>query len=223
MVGPPKHLSDLHKIEADVRIICRRCRFEDDWTVADLSTHLFAIGGSTVWSEVTRHLRCRRAACGSSDLRALPVPFARRQANLPRQVGKLDAALIEAAMAVLVEATGRGSGSQATVELRLALLVLHRYVRDRELLRATWAQASGGEKAVWQTLQASVHAIRVKLVREGWLPSEAPTREPRRWPWSSPAPRGWLVSPSCPEHEPEEHWTEQQRPLARPEPEEPAG
>jgi hypothetical protein len=60
VVGAPKQLSDLNKIEADVRITCRQCGFEDDWTPAELARHVLAIGGSTVWSEVTRHLVCRR-------------------------------------------------------------------------------------------------------------------------------------------------------------------
>ena len=80
MVGPPKHLSDLDKIEADVRITCRRCGFEDDWDRGELARHVLAIGGNLVWTEVTRHMVCRRFGCGSTELRALAVPFARRQA-----------------------------------------------------------------------------------------------------------------------------------------------
>jgi hypothetical protein len=30
MVGDPKQLSDFAKIEADVRIICRHCTFDED-------------------------------------------------------------------------------------------------------------------------------------------------------------------------------------------------
>lgn len=131
MVGQPKHLSDLHKIEADVRITCRRCRFEDDWTREALAAHLFAMGGSQVWSEITRHLRCRRFGCKSSDLRAQAVPCARRQANVPRRIGKLDAQLVRTAMKVLEEAVARSRGQAvATAQVRLALLVLYRYLRD---------------------------------------------------------------------------------------------
>jgi len=37
MVGHPKHLSDLKKIEADVRFTCSRCGFEDDWAPGELA------------------------------------------------------------------------------------------------------------------------------------------------------------------------------------------
>ena len=94
MVGSPKHLSDLDKIEADERITCRRCGSEDDWTTADIARHLFEIGGSTIWSEIRRYMTCRRFGCGSSELWALAVPFARRPANMRRRVGAVDARTI---------------------------------------------------------------------------------------------------------------------------------
>ena len=46
-------LSDLATIEADVRITCRRCRFEEDWSRDDLARHLDALGGSEVSSAIT--------------------------------------------------------------------------------------------------------------------------------------------------------------------------
>jgi hypothetical protein len=48
MVGAAKHLSDLNKIEADVRITCRKCGFEDDWDRHELARHVLAIGGSLI-------------------------------------------------------------------------------------------------------------------------------------------------------------------------------
>jgi len=127
MVGHPKHLSDLKKIEADVRFTCRRCGFEDDWTPEDLAKHLIEIGGSQVWSEINRYLHCRRVGCGSANLRILPVPYARRPANLPRRVGKLDSQLLETALQILEAAVAHSPGrSVAGVEVRLALLVANR-------------------------------------------------------------------------------------------------
>ena len=124
MVGDPKNLSDLDKIEADVRITCWKCGFEDDWTVAALSRHLHETGGSTVWSVLTRTRSCRRFGCGSSDVRALIVPYARRPANMPRRIGELDRRLVDTALAILTEAARNRTGSAATLEVRLALLVL---------------------------------------------------------------------------------------------------
>ena len=109
MVGSPKHLSDLRKIEADVRMTCRRCGFGFDLAREASAEHLFAIDGNQVWSEITRHLRCRRVGCGSPELRALSVPFARRPANMPRWAGKLDAQLVGTAMKILEQAVARSN------------------------------------------------------------------------------------------------------------------
>lgn len=202
MVGQPKHLSDLHKIEADVRITCRRCGFEDDWTRQALAAHLFTIGGSQVWSEITRHLRCRRFGCGSPDLRALAVPYARRPANMPRRIGKLDAKLVESAMEVLEQAVARSRGQAvATAEVCLALLVLHRYVRDRELVRSFWHLASVGTRTVDDGLNVPLGLIRQRLEQQGWIGPAVLLEGIPIWPWDSPAPPGWKAGP----HHPRSH------------------
>lgn len=140
VVGSPKHLSDLARIDADVRISCRTCGFEQDWARESLARHLFEIGGSQVWSEITRHLRCAKFGCGSTSLRALPVPYARRGANMSRRVAKLDAHLLELAMHILERAVRVSCGrAVASVELRLALLVIYSYSRDRDGVRRFWS------------------------------------------------------------------------------------
>lgn len=202
MVGQPKNLHDLAKIEADVRITCRRCRFEEDWTREDLARHLHAIGGSTVWSEITRHLTCRRHGCGSRDVRALPVPYARRQANVPRRVGKLDARLIAAAMGVLEQAASRG-GEARTVEVHLALLVAYRYARDAASVRAFWELAGRSGRSVAESLAGPLEVIRHRLVGRGWLPPAVLIERTPTWPWNSPAPPGWLSPPGLPRAEEE--------------------
>lgn len=190
MVGSPKHLSDLDRIEADVRITCRRCGFEDDWTTADLARHLHEIGGSTVWSEITRHLSCRRFGCGSADLRALPVPFARRRANMRRRVGALDARILDAALLILQPTAERqSSGPAATLEVRLALLVLYRFTRDREAVRNFWERALIARPTVSHGLQEPIAAIRGRLVERGWLAPDILLERVHTWPWSTPAPR----------------------------------
>lgn len=201
MVGPPKHLSDLRKIEADVRITCRRCGFEHDWTRDALAEHLFAIGGSQVWSEITRHLRCRRYGCGSAELRALPVPYARRPANMPRRVGKLDAQIVGTAMKILEQAVARSNKQAvATLEVRLALLVVHRYVRDGELIRRFWKRASNPNRTVNDALAEPLRALRNRLEQLGWLAPAVLLERTKTWPWSSPAPPGWLARPDDPRH-----------------------
>lgn len=194
MVGQPKQLSDLKKIAADVRITCRRCRFEDDWTREALAKHLSAIGGSQMWSEITRHLRCRRFGCGSPDLRALPVPYARRPANMPRRIGKLDAQLVGTAMKILQQAAARSNGQAvASLEVRLALLVVHRYARDRELVRRFWERASTSKRTVSEGLGEPLAALSKRLEQLGWLAPAVLLEDAKTWPWNSPAPPGWLA------------------------------
>ena len=196
MVGAPKHLHDLNKIEADVRVTCRQCGFEVDWKVAELSAHLIAIGGNLTWSEITRHLVCRRQGCGSTRLRATPVPFARRQANLPRQIGKIDARLIAAAMTVLEEATARSPHRDvATAEVRLALLVVYVYARDAEMVREFWRRAGNAAREVSAGLQHPLALIRQQLMERGWLAPDAVVERTPTWAWGSPAPPGWKVPP----------------------------
>lgn len=192
MVGPPKHLSDLLKIEADVRITCRRCGFEDDWSREALAEHLFAIGGSQVWSEITRHLRCRRFGCGSADLRAVPVPYARRPANMPRRIGRLDAQLVGTAIKILEQAVARSNKQAvATLEVRLALLVIHRYARDRALVRRFWERASSSSRTVNDALAEPLQGLKKRLEQLGWLAPAVLLEPTRTWPWNSPAPPGW--------------------------------
>lgn len=193
MVGQPNHLSDLVKIEADVRITCRRCGFEDDWTREALAAHLFAIGGSQVWSELTRHLGCRRFGCGSTELRAMPVPYARRPANMPRRVGKLDAQLLGTAIKILKEALAHSRGQAvATLEVRLALLVVYRYARDKELVRRFWNRASTSNRTVNDALAEPLQALGKRLEQLGWIAPAILLERTKTWPWSSPAPPGWL-------------------------------
>lgn len=201
MVGPPKHLHDLNKIEADVRVTCRECGFEVDWTVADLSRHLLSIGGNLTWSEITRHLACRRQGCGSSRLRATPVPYARRQANLPRRIGAVDVRLIAAALKVLEDAVSRAPGRDvATVEVRLALLVTFVYSRDAAVTREFWQRASNATRAVAAGLNDPLQLIRQRLMERGWLASAPVEERTPTWPWNSPAPPGWKPAPGW--HEP---------------------
>ena len=202
VVGHPKQLSDLDRIEADVRITCRRCGFEQDWTVADLSRHLLAIGGSTVWSEITRKLRCGHFQCREPNLRASPVPYARRQANLPRRIGALDVKTLETTMQVLEEAhASQRVSSVATRELRLALLVVHRYARNREAVKLFWERASLANPGVNDTLDEPLRLIRLSLEARGWLAPKYRQVRSRTSPRPKPPPQGWPPSPARPRHQ----------------------
>ena len=194
----PERLSDLAPIGADVRILCRRCGFEEDWTSDALARHLATIGASEVWSEITRHLRCRSFGCGSTELRAIPMPQDRRPANMPRRIGRLDAHLLGAALEVLDGATRRSLGQAvATLEVRLALLVVHRYARDRECVQRFWSRASTGNRTADEGLAEPLQVIRQRLVTAGWIAPSFLIEPSKTWPWESAPPPGWARADDC--------------------------
>ena len=189
----PDRLSDLKQAGADVRIQCEQCGFEEDWTCAGLADHLARTGGSELWTEITRHLRCRHFGCGSTNLHATAVPRDRRQANIPRRIGRFDAHLLSTALGVLDAAARRSRGQvAATLEVRLALLVVHRYARDRDCVRSFWSRASIGNRNADEGLIEPLQVIRQRLVTKGWLAPSFLIDPERIWPWDAPAPPGWL-------------------------------
>ncbi len=193
MEQAPHRLSDLAQFGVNVRIVCRRCSFEEDWTPDALARHLAAIGASEVWSDITRHMRCRSFGCGSTDVRAVPASQDDRSANMPRRIGRLDAHLLGAALGVL-DATARCSLGQAvaTLEVRLALLVVHRYARDRDCVRAFWLRASIGNRTADEGLVEPLQVIRQRLITAGWLAPSFLIEPSKTWPWESAAPPGWM-------------------------------
>ena len=192
MYDVPEHLAELARVRAWVRIVCGRCGFEEDWAPDALERHLAETGGSRVWSEVVRHLHCRSFGCGSTDLSAVVIPSNGRQANLPRRIGRLDAHLLGAALGVIEVAVRRSDGQAvAGLELRLALLVVHRYARDRDCVRRFWSVASRSDRSVDDGLIEPLRLIRQALVAAGWLAPSVLLDPVKTWPWESPAPPGW--------------------------------
>ena len=177
MVGPPKHLSDLEKIEADVRIICRQCRYEEDWTTASLSRFLHRTGGNATWTEITRGMRCRRLGCPSTLLYPLAVPFARKPANMPRKVSPLDALRISVALQILRDAAQvADQGRAATLPVKLALYVLHPHLRDPELVREYWSYAERPVVTNGHNCFRVLRWIEKRLRDRGWLAPEVHLR-----------------------------------------------
>jgi hypothetical protein len=177
MVGHPKHLSDLEKVEADVRIICRECRYEEDWTRDSLGRFLHRTGGSRVWTEITRGMRCRRLGCPSTSLYAIAVPFARKPPNMPRMVSALDALRISVALQILRDAAQVAErGGAATLPVKLALYVLHPHLRDPELVREYWSYAERPIITNGHNCFRVLRWIENRLRERGWLAPEVHLR-----------------------------------------------
>lgn len=168
MVGPPKNLSDLDRIEADVRITCRACGWEIDWSVPELRTSLLASGGNTTWTQITRGMICGRPRCRSTNLYPLAVPFAQRAPNAPIRLLAIDRAIIAAALAILEEAARRSNSEPvATPAVRLALYATHRYHRDDELTRRYWEAAQMSGTYQGQNCHQPLAWIQQRMERQG--------------------------------------------------------
>ena len=79
MVGQPKNLADLRKIDADLRVVCRACGRRRVFDRELLHSDLLRRGKSTDWTLMPRHFRCSGRGCRSRDVRLEILPFARRE------------------------------------------------------------------------------------------------------------------------------------------------
>lgn len=117
MVGDPKSLHDLRRIEADILVTCRACGRSRGFDRELLMLDLMRRGQNGDWASLRNRVRCTAARCRSRDVRLVPIPFGERT-KLPRPVQST----IEAAAAYL--AVSRGCSDQERVEalneLRLA-------------------------------------------------------------------------------------------------------
>jgi hypothetical protein len=60
MVGPPKSLFDLHRIEAQVEVTCRSCRAMEVWELKALIAEAQNNGGNTNWNAARWSIKCPR-------------------------------------------------------------------------------------------------------------------------------------------------------------------
>ena len=80
MVGNPKNLSDLYRIEAQVQVTCKSCRAQEVWELDALIAEVRSAGGNTDWNTAKRSIKCpHRCAAPMIDL--LPLPFGKRRAR----------------------------------------------------------------------------------------------------------------------------------------------
>lgn len=163
MVGPPKTLSDLYRIEAQVRVTCKSCRATEVWELGTLIEEVRREGGNTDWRAARRVIKCpKRCPSPVVDLLAIPYGKQRARRRAHRHV------LINLSLAILREASRR-SGTEAvgTVEVRLALHVLRPFVRDQALLNAYWRSATIQPRHPWTGCHLSYRAIAERLIARG--------------------------------------------------------
>ncbi|WP_066776097.1 hypothetical protein [Sphingomonas sp. CCH5-D11] len=163
MVGAPKNLSDLYRVEAQVRVTCTSCRATEVWELHAIITEVRNNGGNTDWRAARYALKCPKR-CASPMISLLPIPFGRERAR--RRAHRH--ALVNLALTILREAAGRSSQETVgTIEVRLALHVLRPFVRDQQLLTDFWIAATVEPRHPWASCHKPYHRIVQRLADLG--------------------------------------------------------
>ena len=159
MVGPPKTLSYLSRISAQVRVTCRSCRATEVWELQALITEVTSNGGRTDWHLARYAVKYpKRCASPMVDLLALPCGKQRARRRAYRH------ALLNLALQILHEATQRSAREAVgTIEVRLALHVLRPFVRDAALLTEFWDPATVEPRHAWASCQGLYRRIVQRL------------------------------------------------------------
>lgn len=165
MVGSPKTLGDLRRVDAAIEISCSACG-RVDLLDREVTMHERAgMRASSDWATFCSEQRC--SSCGSADVRVLPAPFSQDDPALRRRRG--ENILINLALQVLSDAAWKSKkGTVGTPEVRLALRVLHPYLRDENLLREFWREATEEPRKPWTGCHLPFRWIATKLVERGY-------------------------------------------------------
>lgn len=163
MVGPPKSLSDLRRVEAQVNVICRGCKTEQVWELDALIEEVTRNGGNTDWFTARYSIKCPRH-CPSPLIHLQIIPFGKRRARKRAHRH----ALLNLSLQILREAAGRSSTEAVgTLEVRLALHVLRPYVRDHQLLTDYWNAATVLPRHPWASCHLPYRRIAECLIDRG--------------------------------------------------------
>lgn len=163
MVGPPKTLSDLYRIEAQVSVTCRSCKANEVWELDALIEEVRRNGGNTDWRAARQSIKCPKR-CPSPLISLLPIPYGKQRAR--RRAHRH--ALVNLSLQVLREASARSADEAVgTIEVRLALHVLRPFVQDQALLTAYWRAATMQPRHPWNSCHLPYRRITMKLVEAG--------------------------------------------------------
>lgn len=163
MVGPPKSLYDLHRVEAQVRVTCRSCKATELWELDALIAEVRNNGGNTDWKAAHWSIKCPHR-CSSPRVTLLALPFGKQRAR--RQAHRQT--LINLALQILQEAAQRSAHEAVgTLEVRLALHVLRPFVGDQSLLVEFWKAATIESRHPWTSCHRPYRLIVQHLAEQG--------------------------------------------------------
>lgn len=170
MVGPPKTLHDLRRVEAAVRIACRACKRTVLRDREELISERFFQRRSCEWPAVQTDMPCPH--CGDPDVRVDAIPFGQDNTELRARRARM--LLMNLALKVLADAARTAKShpeALATVDataVRLALRILHPFVRDQAMLTTFWVEVTATERKPWSGAQQALRWIVKKLLDRGY-------------------------------------------------------
>ena len=119
---------------------------------------------SRAWDVVRADQSCRR--CYRTDVRVEAVPFSDNARELRHR--RAENILINLALHILEDAARRSTqGAVGSVEVRLALRVLHPFVRDPNLMIDYWKNATDMPRTAWASCHLPLRWIVTRLVERG--------------------------------------------------------
>lgn len=165
MVGPPKTLQDLRRVEASVRVTCRTCKHVKTYDRETLIGQRRFARQSMEWVAVQQDMKC--SECLSEDTHVAGVPFGANDREARAQ--RATALLVNLALTILAEAAPKNCFTDTNrVAVRLALRVLHPHVANRELLETYWREVSEDQDRAWGSGHQALRWIVTALVARGY-------------------------------------------------------
>lgn len=167
MVGPPKSLYDLRKVEAAIRVTCVACGTTRLVDLEELIHQRQFAGRSCDWNIVRSDMHCLNNACDAEGVRIDGVPFAANDAVLRERRARV--AVMHLALSVLSRAARRAERATVPPEaVKLALRVLHPMLGNQELLTTYWTAFASTEDVAYNGAQQAHRWIVNGLVARKW-------------------------------------------------------
>ena len=161
MVGPPKTLQDLRKVDGAIRITCQACKRVE---VLDREeTIMLRYRRSCDWAVFVSEAKC--PDCLSADVKVAIDAFGE---NLPEVRARRNAThCMNLALQVLNEAARRNNAVPPAA-IRLALRVLYPFLGDQRLLVEYWEHVSVESDRPWGGAHQVVRWMVTRLLERQW-------------------------------------------------------
>lgn len=167
MVGPPKTLQDLRRVEGAVRVTCRTCGHVALLDREQLIGERLLHRRSCNWSIVRSELRCRAPKCDSESVRVDGVPFSENAHEVRQRRATMT--LINLAVGILqAGAYPGGKPAMPPDAVRLALPVVHLHIGQSALLAQCWEILTKEPRLASETPAGALREIIQHLAERGY-------------------------------------------------------